>query len=451
MMMLLVGASKIDITPPLGGCQAGSVKEVRSETLTDSLYASAILINDGIKEISIISVDLCLCPTKYFKESVLPEIKKLTGIKHENIILSATHTHAGPVLNAEYYEEFGLADKEYSSILAKKIATAVRIAQQNTKPAYIAVGKGDSSLYNTNRRLKRKSDGSTIMSFCCSGDLSRFEQKGIVDNEMVVLKIDDEEGRPIAILVNYAIHNNAVGGRTITSDFAGAMRDYLEKIYDGYPVVLFLPGCCGNVTCNKLADPRRRANPRFPSLHKRIGMSLAGDVMRIIGNMYEYESIDYINIIHKTLTVLERPYCSYDTTIDGTFGDPDSRMTKLFMDAYNEDKRKYGNLPLESFELDICGISLGNQIALVTNPNELFVEYGLEIKEKSPYKYTLVAELTNGCEGYAPTLKAFEEGGYEVRKFKSYSKLEKDAGEKIKETSSDLLNELKQQEKNLMK
>jgi hypothetical protein len=52
--------------------------------------------------------------------------------------------------------------------------------------------------------------------------------------------------------------------------------------------------------------------------------------------------------------------------------------------------------------------------AIATNPGELFVEYGLELRRRSPARVTLISELTDGYCGYVPTLRAFRRGGYET-------------------------------------
>ena len=56
------------------------------------------------------------------------------------------------------------------------------------------------------------------------------------------------------------------------------------------------------------------------------------------------------------------------------------------------------------------------------------MEFGLEIKERSPFEVTLISELTNGWCGYVPTEKAFTEGGYETHRSVRVSRLDKTAG-----------------------
>jgi neutral ceramidase len=83
--------------------------------------------------------------------------------------------------------------------------------------------------------------------------------------------------------------------------------------------------------------------------------------------------------------------------------------------------------------------------ALVGIPGELFVEFGLEIKQRSPFAHTYVAGLANGCVGYLPTRRAFQAGGYETRLARS-SKLTPEAGERLTAVALDLLHEIHEPE-----
>jgi hypothetical protein len=65
-------------------------------------------------------------------------------------------------------------------------------------------------------------------------------------------------------------------------------------------------------------------------------------------------------------------------------------------------------------EAEVQVISLGDQIAWVGLPGEIFVELGKAIKAASPFPYTIVAELANGSIGYVPNRRAYPEGAYEV-------------------------------------
>ena len=87
------------------------------------------------------------------------------------------------------------------------------------------------------------------------------------------------------------------------------------------------------------------------------------------------------------------------------------------------------------------GISFGD-VAIVTSPAELFVEFGIEIKEQSPFEVTLVAELANGYCGYVGPEAAFEQQGYEVHRTLYTCRLAKDSGRRMTDMSIQILEDL---------
>jgi len=91
------------------------------------------------------------------------------------------------------------------------------------------------------------------------------------------------------------------------------------------------------------------------------------------------------------------------------------------------------------WEVDVQVIALGDEVAWVGLPGEIFVELGLAIKEASPYRCTIIAELANSAIGYVPTKKAFEQGNYEPIS----ARCAPGSGELLAETAIRLLNDLK--------
>jgi hypothetical protein len=68
----------------------------------------------------------------------------------------------------------------------------------------------------------------------------------------------------------------------------------------------------------------------------------------------------------------------------------------------------------QHWEVEVQVIALGDEVAWVSLPGEIFVELGLAIKKASPFRYTLIAELANGSIGYIPDRPAYAQGNYEV-------------------------------------
>jgi hypothetical protein len=69
-----------------------------------------------------------------------------------------------------------------------------------------------------------------------------------------------------------------------------------------------------------------------------------------------------------------------------------------------------GGKPLEA---EVQVIALGPDLAFVALPGEIFTELGLHVKQNSPFRHTILAELANGSVGYVPTKRAFTGGNYE--------------------------------------
>jgi len=88
--------------------------------------------------------------------------------------------------------------------------------------------------------------------------------------------------------------------------------------------------------------------------------------------------------------------------------------------------------------LEVQVFKISDQLAIVGLPGEVFVELGLAIRESSPFKTTLVIELTNSHIAYVPTRKAFAQGSYET----TNSRLAPYGGEMMVESAVGLLQEL---------
>jgi neutral ceramidase len=83
----------------------------------------------------------------------------------------------------------------------------------------------------------------------------------------------------------------------------------------------------------------------------------------------------------------------------------------------------------------IQALRLGDDTAILTLPSEIFVELGLEIKKRSPFKHTILIELANDSFGYVPTKRAYDEGNYEP----TNSTVQSGSGEKLVESAVGLL------------
>jgi hypothetical protein len=90
-------------------------------------------------------------------------------------------------------------------------------------------------------------------------------------------------------------------------------------------------------------------------------------------------------------------------------------------------------------DAEVQVIALGDDLAWVGLPGEVFVELGLAIKQASPFKHTVIVELANGSIGYTPTRRAYDEGNYEPVSARCAA----GSGEQLVEAAVRLLKEVK--------
>ena len=87
------------------------------------------------------------------------------------------------------------------------------------------------------------------------------------------------------------------------------------------------------------------------------------------------------------------------------------------------------------FDAEVQVIALGDQLAFVGFPGEMFTQFGLNVKQDSPFPLTITAELANGALGYIPNRQAYPEGAYEV----VTTRLKTGAGERLMNSALDQL------------
>jgi predicted neutral ceramidase superfamily lipid hydrolase len=131
-----IGLAEVDITPPVGTPLGGNYRDdYKSKGVFQSLFAHALVIDDGSKEISLVVSDL-LGVTAQMVKKVRKKVHTSCGLKEEQVMVAATHTHSGP-------DTVGLApeskvEEKTLEMIVEKIALAVKEAYVNKVPAKIS-------------------------------------------------------------------------------------------------------------------------------------------------------------------------------------------------------------------------------------------------------------------------------------------------------------------------
>ncbi len=443
--MLQAGAARVVITPPIGVPLSGYfVAEGRKETareVHDDLYARALALSDGSKTVALVTTDLIGLGSEELAMA-REVVQRQAGIPPENLILSCTHTHSGPIVHPFPPSEIvpGQADEDYFRLLPRLIGSAVTMAVRRMRPARIGAGKGESYI-NINRR-EMLPDG-TLRGLPFLGR----NPDGITDREVGVVRVDDAKtGRTMAVFVSYACHPVVLGPNLeISADYVGYTVNFIEYSLGSEVVALFANGAQGDM--NAIVHPGTFADA------EHLGVVLGLDVLKVVlGTKTSGDARittatrraelplnpasapdrqrEYIQFLHKEHERLRRESDARKQW------DIEMRLDVANYRLYN---REHMLLPYVPAEVTAFGVqSEFASVGLVSEPAELFCEYGMRARQQSPFETTLVIGLANGFIGYVPTPNVYTEGGYECEA----TNVAPQAGDQLCRTMIDALNDV---------
>lgn len=425
------GMHEIDITPPSGSTIPGYFFDRKATGIKDRLYAKALVVEATEGIVAIIALD-CIDLNGAIVAGIREKVSEVTTIPHACIMVSATHTHTGPpVIGTSFYE----ADDQYIAWMTQQAADAAIAAYRQRRRARIGFGSGAEPDIAFNRRFYMK-DG-TVQTNPGIGNPSIDRPTGPIDPQVFVMRIDDEQGSPIGVLTNYACHTDVVGGTEFSADYPGELSRRLKQELGDEVVSLFLMGASGNINhANAMEGTEADYAPTLVH-YKKMGRILAWEVLKAREKIATSPSELPLAVRQ---TVFPVPY-RFPSEMDRQAVQQiqQGNWPQAIKDNFAQELREAANAEDTSFvEVEIQVVTLG-ELAIVGLPGELFVEFGLEIKEKSPFPFTIVNELCNGsATGYFCTRIAYAQGGYEPI-ITGRSRLAIDAGEMFVRQSLKLL------------
>lgn len=434
---LLVGSAKINITPPLGIPLAGYYHERGSSGVHDDLFARAIVMEKDNVKTAMVSLDL-ISTRRPFVLKAREIIESKTGIPGQHVMISATHAHTGPILadaskRTQVKGDIGKLVQNYTEALTHKIADAVIIADTNKVPALASAAIGIEDSIAFNRRFHMK-DGSVGWN---PGKLNPniIKAAGPIDPEIPFVFFSTQDQKAIATYVNYSVHLDNVGGLEISADLPFALSESLNQFHNNGAVTLYVSGAAGDINHIDVHWDRSQKGHENAA---RMGMILAGEVL---SQWPQLELVEGPLNARSEMVRLALPAINADEVelskeiIKTTQDNTRAKFMKLVQAHKVLDIAARKG---EQLQVEVQVITLGNQLAWVALPGEVFVQLGLDLKIDSPYPQTMIAELANGSIGYIPNVRAYPQGNYEVVSARCVV----GSGEKLIQTAVRLLKEI---------
>ena len=436
---ILGGVAPVNITPPVGGYLQGYTRGKRSIGIHREIYAKALVVDDGSTKAAIVTVDL-IGLDQSTVASMRDEAARLTDIPPENVMVSASHSHAGPTtMQGADGNDWAVlwgnpSDLDYNRELVKKVGGAVAMAARDMRPVTVGFGVGEAH-FNINRRLPTS-----------EGTITAPNPDGVVDHRVKVVKLMDIEKRdatgtdspeppPLAVLFQFTCHPTimAMENLEIGPDYPGVAQAFVEDAYGGGPtsghglphgsgtVALFVQGCSGDIRPNLTTPDRTQFRSGTKRDAHRLGRILGAEVVKVCE---EVEARSFSGPVRVASTRITLPYTKLPERREleeliakgGTmthWGHLDTQG-RMFGDAVWAEltlrRMKQGSVP-NGVEIEMQALRIG-ELIIVGIPGEVFAEIGFQIEETISGP-SLVLGYTNGNVGYLCTEAAYEGGGYE--------------------------------------
>jgi hypothetical protein len=440
------GAATSNITPHLGVSINGNMQDGKATHIHDELHARCLALDDGTTKLVLVVCDSCMIPREVF-DAAKKMVHEATGLPLENMMMSATHTHSAPTSGSVFQSN---ADPEYQVFLARRIADGIRRALNNLEPARIGWASAEEPNQVFNRRWFVKNEALYKNPFGgidkvkmnpprASKDL--IEPSGPIDPTVSVISLVGTNGKPIALYANYSLHYvGGVGGGHISADYYGAFCERVKKLITAENpspdfVALLSNGTSGNINNVNFREP---APKRAPYEQINIVADAVAQASLTAIKKIQYQDWVPLSVKQKELSLgVRRPSTDEVTRAKEIMSRSRSlpRMDTM-EEIYARETVQMADYPAEVKAI-LQAMRIGD-LAISAIPCEVFVEIGLELREKSSAKQTFTVSLANGYNGYLPTVKHHELGGYETWRAKS-SYLEVQAAPKIVDTLLQLL------------
>lgn len=428
-----IGWARTDTTPDRPNNLRGQFVVRISERVNDHLYATALALEKDGQQAVLVACDRVGIPSPIELQIREAVAKRMPGFDPRNIILNATHTHTSPELSEAFYPELGpevMTPTEYASFFVKRVTDAIVQAWESRTDGGISRGYGHA-VVGHNRRLSYLGGSSVMYGKSDRADFSHVE--GHEDHGVDLLYTWSPQGQLTGVVVNLACPSQVTEGELyVSSDFWHEARlEIAKRVGEG---VFVLPQCAaaGDQSPHLLLEQGPEAMMR-----ERRGLTEREEIGRRIADAVEEvlpyaKEADYDPIFAHTVTEVKLPgrlvtRAEYEEALaklaewqakpaDRSNMNEFSHRHVMIRRCQQTIERYQTQDGSTCYPVDVHVLRIGD-VAIATNPFELFLDYGLRMKARSVAPQTFVVQLcgsghaeTRSC--YLPTERAVAARSY---------------------------------------
>lgn len=394
---------------------AGSLRPRTSVGVDDPLLCKAMVLQQGDVRLALATLDL-IAWTRRRSDGPRAEITAGTGIPAEHILVNCSHTHSGPYTD-ESLDLCSSMDEAYLPRVQAAISEAVCQAAQDLRSVTVGTAKTTHGGIGRNRRLLRPG-GSAINAWLATAEERESLPLAGPHDEDLMAWVFFAQDAPVAALWNYTLHVNTHFGTSFSADYPGRVAAALCEECGPDFFTLFLPGACGDIN----------HTVGFPEVSRQLS-----EAMRAVVRGARPGASEALGAAWRELPLGVRDREAFQAE------EVRAKWPDCF-DVFENEDRLLKTDPQDEIVTVVQALRIGDGVIAGT-PGETFSQLGLDLKRRSPYPLTAVAELCNDIIGYIPTREAFAQGGYET--FRSrWARVVPGAGEQIVDALVEMLGEV---------
>lgn len=445
--------------------------------ILDPLYAKALVLEDGKTTLVLLTMDVTAIGGRKISCNLLPDVSEdfLPNLRQrieselhipgKNVLVNASHTHPLGKMLCDDQEQL------------KRAFAVVKQAQENLAPARIGSGIGHNDRISMNRNIQMKNGGHwTIRHTNPTPNDQEVRDVSPFDPSIGIIRIDHLDGRPLAVVYNFACHllfgdptgaitgnipafasqviEQSLGGDSMAFFIQGAAGDVIDLTFKDFHHVRSVQPfgwALGNSVLGALCQIAPVENPKLAVVGQTVQFPYRTDFQDRIADLRLQqedllESLRYCPLNFKNFLPLFLRY-----HLDPQFplldawrylqadkvGDPALRqmdkLNRANIDKYQKNinameklarvreniatLQKHQQLVEEagrgSADAEIQLLRIGDAV-LVGSPLEVLTDVALRVKKESPWPHTFIAAFSNGYLHYGSPVENYERGGYEV-------------------------------------